>query len=187
MENHSVDLPQQNTTSRRRLLSSLLAGGAFAVAAPVLATRVSAEGTTAPNRDARDNAALNALLDREAQMVATYAGVVGSLKDADDIAAFTLIHDHHVAYEQAIKGYLARAAVAGNRTPLASPSGSLPAIAGQLASLEEATMNQHIAALGNLIGLDGAKLVASIITTEARHIGALSIVSGAAPLTAAGN
>ncbi len=193
VENHQVDLPENSATSRRRLLTSLLAGGAFAAAAPLLATRASAadETTTTtvapPNRDAADNNVLNSLINREAQTVATYKTAIAATKNANDVAALTLIHDHHVAYEQALKGYLGRPAVSGNTTPLANVTGAFPAIAAQLSAIETATMNQHIDALNTINGHDAATLVASIITMEARHSAALALVSGLAPLSAAGD
>lgn len=193
MENHQVDLPENSATSRRRVLTSLLAGGAFAAAAPLLASRASAAGESTattvapPNRDAADNNVLNALINRESQMVATYAAAIKGTKDANDVAALTLIHDHHLAYEHALKGYLGRVAVDGNDTALASMSSDFSSTASQLAALESATMNQHIDALSSINGLDAATLLASIITMEARHSAALALVSGLAPLSAAGN
>ncbi len=200
MENHEVDLPENSATSRRRLLTSLLAGGAFAAAAPALASRASAADETPtmdaptattvapPNRDASDNDTLNALARREAQMAATYAAAIKATTDENDVAALTLIHDHHVAYQQAISGYVGRTAVnTAGAASLAGAAGSFSQNANQLAGLEAATMNQHIDALTTLNGLDAATLVASIITMEARHSAALAIVSGLAPLTAAGN
>ena len=56
--NHQVDLPEVTATSRRRLLASLLAGGAAVAAAPLLAGRASAEGLDLP-RDPKDFASLN--------------------------------------------------------------------------------------------------------------------------------
>ena len=201
MENHQVDLPENSATSRRRLLTSLLAGGAFAAAAPMLASRASAadeattttEASTAttvapPNRDAADNDTLNALVRREAQMVATYASAIKVTKDANDVAALTLIHDHHLAYQQALVGYLGNKATgAGAANSLVTASGSFSADANQLAGLENATMNMHIDALSTINGLNAATLIASIITMEARHSAALALVSGLAPLTVAGN
>lgn len=199
MENQNVDLTENNATSRRRLLTSLLAGGAFAAAAPVLASRASAadEGTgmmassattvAPPNRDAADNNTLNALAHREAQMVATYEAAVKATKDDNDKAALSLILDHHVAYKQAIEGYLGNAVRSSAAASLAGASGTFSSDANQLAGLETATMNQHIDALNSINGLDAATLIASIITMEARHSAALALVSGLAPLTAAGN
>lgn len=187
MEHHPVDLPDATGTSRRRLLSSLLAGGAIAASAPLFSGRASAESTTPPNRDASDNGALNAGIDRESRMAATYAIAVANTSDADDKAALLLIHDHHVAYAQALKGYLGRVAVAGSQAPLASPSGSFSQIASQLANLEDETVSIHTGILAGLKGMNAASLIASIITVEARHSAALEIVGGASPLAAAGN
>ena len=111
MVNHQVDLPE-GTTSRRKLIASLLAGGAVAATAPFLASQASAAGApaaempTPPKRDAADNAGLNAALVRESRMAATYALAVAATS-GDDKIALLHIHDHHVAYAQAIKGYLA--------------------------------------------------------------------------------
>lgn len=192
MEHHPVDLPDATGTSRRRLLSSLLAGGALAASAPLLSGRAAAESaspstTAPPNRDASDNAALNAGIERESRMAATYAAAVAKVSDADDKAALLLIHDHHVAYAQALKGYLGRVAVAGSQSPLASPAGSFTQIAAQMAGLEDETVSIHTGILAGLKGINAASLIASIITVEARHSAALELVSGATPLAAAGN
>ena len=191
VEHLQADLPTQSATSRRQLLSSLLAGGAFAVAAPMLAGRASAaEGATTttapPSRDRNDIALINAGLLRESQLVATYKAAIGSLSDKNDIAGLTLIHDHHVAYVQALAGFLGTDADKPSTTPLSTPTGSFSAIATQLAALENATVDIHVNSLTRIAGLDVTKIIASIITMEARHAAALAVVSGIAPLTAAG-
>ena len=191
MEHHQVDLPPQSATSRRQLLSSLLAGGAVAVAAPMLAGRASAaEGATTttapPRRDPQDTAIINAALIRESQVVATYKAAVAAVTDKDDIAGLTLIHEHHVAYVQALTGFLGTEAEKPSKSPLATPSGSFNAIASQLAAIENATVDIHVNSMARIVGLDAAKLISSIITMEARHAAALAVVSGTAPLTAAG-
>jgi hypothetical protein len=73
VDNHQVESPETSVTSRRRLLSALVAGGAFATAAPLLAGRASAAegGSSFPTRDPQDNNALNNALAREARMVGT--------------------------------------------------------------------------------------------------------------------
>ena len=191
VEHHQVDLPPQSATSRRTLLTSLLAGGALAAASPLLAGRASAaEGATTttapPKRDAKDNAIMNAALQRESQIVATYKLAVAAVTDKDDIAGLTLIHEHHVAYVQALTGFLGTEAGKPSTTPLATPSGSFNAIATQLAAIENATVDIHVNSLPQINGLDAAKLISSIITMEARHGAALAVVSGVAPLAAAG-
>ena len=67
VDNHQVESPETSVTSRRRLLSALVAGGAFATAAPLLAGRASAAegGSNFPTRDPRDNNSLNNALARE--------------------------------------------------------------------------------------------------------------------------
>ena len=188
MDTHQVESPNSVTTSRRRLIASLLAGGAAVAVAPVLAGRASAEGATdVPHRDAGDNATLNAGLEREMRMAATYRIAVAAASGDDNKAALSLVLDHHVAYAQAIRGYLATKVVTPNEAPLASPSGSFAQIAVQLASLEDQTTTIHIDSLANIKGLDASTLIASIVTVEARHAAALTLVAGATPIIAAGN
>ena len=186
--NHQVDLPD-SAVSRRRLIASLLAGGAVAATAPFLTGSASAEGsgpttTAPPHRDAADNAALNAAYDRESRMAATYK-IAAAKTSGDDQAALLLIHDHHLAYAQALKGYLATSANSASAQPLASPAASITAIAQQMATLEEETVAIHTNSLATLRGINAAMLVASIITVEARHVAALNIIGGTSPIAAA--
>jgi hypothetical protein len=99
----------------------------------------------------------------------------------------TLILDHHVAYAQALKGYLAVEAHKPSNAPLASPAGSLSSIARQLATLEDQTATIHTNAIGTIKGLDAATLLASIVTVEARHAAALELIAGSSPIAAVGN
>jgi hypothetical protein len=187
VDNHQVDTPDTPTTSRRQLLTALLAGSAVVAATPLMAGRASAEGAeVGPANDPRDNAALNAAYERETRMAATYAIAVANTSNKDDKAALLVIHDHHVGYAQVIKGYLATNAKSPNGAPLASPSGAFAPMASQLASLENQTVEIHTGILANLIGLNAATLIASIITVEARQAAALTFVSGSTPLAAAG-
>ena len=175
-------------TTRRRLIASLLAGGAVVATAPLFAGRASASsiGGGSPGRDAADNAALNACLERESRMVATYRKAVVGLT-ADDLTAMTLILDHHVAYADALKGYLAVDVVNPSTALLASPTGSIASIARQLAGLEDQTATIHTDTIGTIKGLDAATLLASIVTVEARHAAALELIGGASPIAAVGN
>lgn len=189
VDNHQVESPESSVTTRRRLLSALVAGGALASAAPFLAGRASAagDGTNAPSRDPRDNNALNNALAREARMVGTYRLAVAAAAADDEVAGLTLILDHHIAYVQAIKGYLGPDAKAAPETPLSNPSGSVKSMAVSLAQLEDETATIHTDILAILSGMDGAKIIASIVIVEARHAAALSVFSGLAPLAASGN
>ena len=174
-------------TTRRRLIASLLAGGAVVAAAPLFAGHASAADNVAPpHRDAADNAALNACLERESRMVATYRSIIGGLAD-NNLVAMTLILDHHIAYAHSLKGYLAVEAETPSSAPLASPIGSLASIARQLAALEDSTATIHTDTIGSIKGLDAAMLLASIVTVEARHAAALELIAGATPIAAVGN
>lgn len=190
MEPQSVDTPETNMISRRRMITSILAGGAMA-AAPVLVGRASADsGSTAttvaqPERSDADNSVLNALLSQESRMVATYNAALGASLSKDDIAALELIRDNHLAYVHAIKGYLGTSFTAPSNAPLASPAGNLAAVANALAALEDQTLNLHLGAMASLAAKDSSTLIASIITMEARHSTALAIVAGNAPTAAA--
>lgn len=188
MVHHQVD-PTENTVSRRRLIASLLAGGAVAATAPFLAGQAAAEEsgsttTAPPHRDAADNATLNAAYERESRLAATYKAAADKTT-GDDQAALALIHDHHLAYAQALKGYLATNANSASTQPLATPAASIAAIAQQMAALEEETVSIHTNSLNTLRGINAAMLVASIITVEARHVAALNIIGGTSPIAAA--
>jgi polynucleotide 5'-kinase involved in rRNA processing len=119
-------------------------------------------------------------------MVATYRKAIVGLKE-NDLTAMTLILDHHVAYAQALTGYLAVDVVNPSSAPLAAPTGSLAGIARQLAALEDQTATIHTDTIGAIKGLDAAMLLASIVTVEARHAAALELIAGASPIAAVGN
>jgi len=187
VDTHQVESPDMSMTSRRRLIASLLAGGAVVAAAPLFAGQASAaEAGGPPGRDASDNAAVNACLDRESRMVATYRKAIVGLT-GNDLVAMTLILDHHIAYSQALTGYLAVDVATPSNAPLASPTGSVAAIARQLATLEDQTATIHTNIIGTIKGIDAATLIASIVTVEARHAAALELIAGASPIAAVGN
>ena len=108
-----------------------------------------------------------------------------NLENADDKAALLLIHDNHVAYVDALRGYLATEVEKPSGGALANPTGSFASVAAQLSALEDQTVSIHTGNLNTLIGMDAAMLVASIITMEARHAAALALVSGQTPTAAA--
>lgn len=186
---HPLDTPETRATSRRRLITSLLAGGAVVAATPLLSGTARAADTPTttvpPNRDASDNAALNAALARESRLIGTYRAAV-ELANEDDKVALNLILDHHVAYANALKGYLGTKAVEASETPSMQPSGGFTAMAAALANLENESAKAHADMIAGLKGIDGAALVASIVTVTVRTATALAIASGASPLAAAG-
>lgn len=180
--------PTENS-ARRHLLKALVAGGIAAIAVPAIGSRAGAasDGST-ELRNPADNARLNAAIERETRMVTTCKAAVDATSDADFKAAFLLIHDHHLAYAQAFKGYLGSSADTPKDTSVLAPvAGDAATIAAALATLEDQTVAIHLGILADLKGADAASLVASIITTEARHGAALAMVSGSSPVAAAGN
>jgi hypothetical protein len=187
VDTHQVESPDMSMTTRRRLIASLLAGGAVVATAPLFAGRASAaEAGGSQGRDAGDNEALNACLARESRMVATYRKAIVGLT-GNDLTAMTLILDHHVAYAQALTGYLAVDVATPSNAPLASPTGSIASVARQLATLEDQTATIHTDTIGAIKGLDAATLLASIVTVETRHAAALELIAGASPIAAIGN
>lgn len=168
---------------RRGLLTALIAGGLVAFVAPALAGRAgAATDDSMVKRSPDDDAILNALLERETRMTATYKEAVGATTDQEFQAGFLLIHDHHLAYAQAIKGYLGTTAeVPANDGPLRTITGSTASMSLALAALEDQTIAAHIDALSRIKGVDASSLIASIVTTEARHSAALALVSGRSP------
>ena len=184
MDTHAPDTAAAEPRSRRALFASLLAAGT-AAAVPAHAGRASAADDSAttttapPQRASADTAIVNALLEREASMVATYVAAVGAVT-GDDKAAFLTIHGHHVAYVESLSAFLGTEAATPAGTPLAlTTTGGYSAIAAQLAAHEKATEQAHIDGLSRIQGLDAAGLVASIITVVARHRAALLVSSGA--------
>ncbi|MTA93623.1 MAG: hypothetical protein F2545_04595 [Actinobacteria bacterium] len=182
IQSQSPDTP---AASRRQLIASLIAGGAIVAASPVFARGASAATSDIPKNDERDNPTLNAALERESRMVATYALAVAATTNQDDKAALLLIHDNHVAYVDALRGYLATEAQAPSSQPLASPSGSFSSVASLLSGLEDETATIHTNSIAGLVGINAASLIASIITVEARQSAALALVSGVSPQAAA--
>lgn len=177
MDTPAQDSPAGTGRTRRSVLASLVAAGAVAA----FATRASAEGdgsasttTAPPERDPADKDILNALIAREADMAATY-GIAAGSASGDDAAALKLIGAHHLAYVQALTGYLGRDAVAHTGTTLTLSGASYAALAPQLARHEADTAETHVKALASIRGVDAAALVASIVTVEARHVAALLV------------
>jgi hypothetical protein len=182
IQSQSPDAP---AASRRQLITSLIAGGVVIAASPVFAGTASGATSDIPKNDERDNPTLNSALERESRMAATYALAVEAVSSEDDKAALLLIHDNHVAYVDALRGYLATNAQTPTGQPLANPTGSFNSIASLLSGLEDETVNIHTNSLTGLIGMNAAALVASIITVEARQAAALALVSGSSALAAA--
>lgn len=177
------------TSSRRALLTSLIAGVSVA-AVPFLAGKASAATgstpttTAPPNRDDADNPVLNTLLNRERAMVRAYRVAVQSSMSEEEKNVLLYFHSNHIAHVDALKGFLGPAAGPDTASAAVAPTGAFNDIAAQLIGAERETISAHTAALAQIVGLNAASLVASIVPIEARHITVLSIASGQ-PLSAA--
>ena len=91
----------------------------------------------------------------------------------DEATMIAMFGEHHLAYAQSIGGLLgADAPNARNEDLYRQFAGSLTGGAASnriLQTLENTLATTHTDVLSRLEGLDGANLVASIITVEARH------------------
>jgi len=112
----------------------------------------------------------------------------------DELAMLTLFGEHHNSYAQAINGLIGKAATnARNESLYSSHVGQLASSQSAYASLQSlentlATTNTDI--LGQLLGTDAAKILASIITIEARMaavFGTLPALSLTSALNSSGN
>lgn len=189
MDTQPEEITETTTASRRALLTSLIAGASVA-AVPFLASTASAAAgstpstTTPPTRSESDAPVLNALLAREEAMVLAYKTAVGNSMSEEEKNVLLYFHQNHIAYVDALRGYLGPEATRTNPPAATSPAGAFAVIASALIAAERETVNAHTAALAQIAGISAASLVASIIPVEARHITVLSIASGQ-PVSAA--
>jgi hypothetical protein len=96
-----------------------------------------------------------------------------------------LFRDHHKQHAQAHAALAGKAALnTANQTileqfgPLIEAAGNQTELLQIAHSLEMAAAATYVAALGELVGTDGAVVVASILPTEARHAAVLADVLG---------
>lgn len=103
-----------------------------------------------------------------------YADVIaaGALSD-EQLAVLAMFHDHHNEYAQALNGLLSKNAPNTRNQMLystfASRAKSTATALSVLHELENILVSTNTDLLGRLVGLDGAKLVASIVIVESRH------------------
>lgn len=112
--------------------------------------------------------------------------LVGGLSDVQT-SVLKFFRDHHTAYAQALNGILGKAALnKRNETVFSGYMDRVRASAttlGTLQSLENILVATHTVIVGSLVGLDAAKLMASILIVEARHA---AVYSSAPNLDVAG-
>ena len=124
-----------------------------------------------------------------------YKKAVESGKYSDDEAAMlTMFGEHHNTYAQAMNGLIGKVATNKRNDSLYSTHvgqlGSAQAAYAALQSLENTLAATNTDILGQLRGLDAARILASIITTEARMaavFGTLPAISLTSALTSSAN
>jgi hypothetical protein len=98
----------------------------------------------------------------------------------DELATITLFAEHHLAYAQAIGGLLGSAAPFERNESIyrqfVGPTSSYATAGRTLQALENTLAATHTDILSRLEGTEGARLVASIITVEARHAAVFGVL-----------
>jgi hypothetical protein len=165
----------------RRLLGAGLAG-ALAAALPALAGRAAAGSTRQPS--AADVELLSAAQTVELAAVALYdaplrAGSLGATTET----VVRFIRDAHLASAQQLGALLGRVAPGSANQDLVDARsdqfvGGSSAVATAGASLENTLVETHTDLLGRLEGVNGARLVAAILSAEARFATVLTDLSG---------
>ena len=139
-------------------------------------TKTSAVAPTAPTKmpTTADKQLLDFALSAELSVHDLYLKAIDSgMLSADEKLMMQMFSEHHKAYAQSLNGLLGKAASNTRNEALYSTYAgqltSAQAMSRVLQSVENTMVATHTDILSSLQGLDGATLVASIITVEARH------------------
>ena len=121
-----------------------------------------------------DKQLLDFALSAELSVHDLYVTAIGSgMLSADEKLMMEMFSEHHKSYAQSLNGLLGKAATNTRNEALYSTYAgqltSAQAMNRVLQSIENTMVATHIDILSSLEGMDGATLVASIITVEARH------------------
>ena len=139
-------------------------------------TKTSAAVPTAPPKmpTTADKQLLDFALSAELSVHDLYLKAIDSgMLSADEKLMMQMFSEHHKAYAQSLNGLLGKeASNTRNEALFSTYDGQLTsaqAMSRVLQSVENTMVATHTDILSSLQGLDGATLVASIITVEARH------------------
>ena len=139
-------------------------------------TKTSAVAPTAPTKmpTTADKQLLDFALSAELSVHDLYLKAIDSgMLSADEKLMMQMFSEHHKAYAQSLNGLLGKAASNTRNEALYSTYAgqltSAQAMSRVLQSVENTMVATHTDILSSIQGLDGATLVASIITVEARH------------------
>ena len=121
-----------------------------------------------------DKQLLDCALSAELSVHDLYVTAINSgMLSADEKLMMEMFSEHHKSYAQSLNGLLGKAATNTRNealyTTYAGQLTSAQAMNRVLQSIENTMVATHIDILSSLEGMDGATLVASIITVEARH------------------
>jgi hypothetical protein len=121
-----------------------------------------------------DKQLLDFALSAELSVHDLYVTAINSgMLSADEKLMMEMFSEHHKSYAQSLNGLLGKAATNTPNealyTTYAGQLTSAQAMNRVLQSIENTMVATHIDILSSLEGMDGATLVASIITVEARH------------------
>jgi superoxide dismutase len=121
-----------------------------------------------------DKQLLDFALSAELSVHDLYITAINSgVLSADERSMMEMFSEHHKSYAQSLNGLLGKAATNTRNEALYSTYAgqltSAQAMNRVLQSIENTMVATHTDILSSLQGMDGATLVASIITVEARH------------------
>ena len=121
-----------------------------------------------------DKQLLDFALSAELSVHDLYITAIDSgMLSADERSMMEMFSEHHKSYAQSLNGLLGKAATNTRNEALYSTYAgqltSAQAMNRVLQSIENTMVATHTDILSSLQGMDGATLVASIITVEARH------------------
>ena len=121
-----------------------------------------------------DKQLLDFALSAELSVHDLYIAAINSgMLSADEKSMMEMFSEHHKSYAQSLNGLLGKAATNTRNEALYSTYAgqltSAQAMNRVLQSIENTMVATHTDILSSLQGMDGATLVASIITVEARH------------------
>jgi hypothetical protein len=195
------DAPEQGArsdgSSRRRLLTAGLSGAALAalVSRPAAAASEEATTTTAPAKQPTDADVDLLVFAQGAELAALELYTAALDADAesglfDELTRSTMagLRQHHDAYAEALGGLLGRSSVRDSAASIVDglsasfTGGDAASIAVAAHGLEQSLVATHTDLLGQLDGIDGSALIASILVVEARHIPVLATLAGLDPV-----
>lgn len=182
------------STDRRRFLRAGLTGAAIA-ALPVIARPGVAAATTPPDEESTTTSpparptTEDAVLLRFAQSLELAArdlydeAIAGAAPGTETLEVLQVFREHHEAYAQELGGMLGRVGALFPNAALVEEYlerfGAGPErMAAAAAELESSLVATHLDALDVLESTEGAALVASILTTEARHAQVMAMAAG---------